>query len=109
MSNPTRSPLQRFASVAFSVVVGAAMFAIWVGRADALDSAGSVTVVSATGSPSAGQQLNSGGSATTFNFKLPTDAACTGDGNAGYRVQSFMVAASVDPSTLVYGELGPDP
>jgi hypothetical protein len=56
------------------------------------------------------QQLTSGGSTTAFTFVLPTGAACTGDSaNGGYRVQSFMVLSSVDPTTLTFGSQGPNP
>jgi hypothetical protein len=40
---------------------------------------------------------------------LPAGAACSGDGVAGYRVQSYMVPTSVDPSTLTYDSGGPAP
>jgi hypothetical protein len=54
--------------------------------------------------------LNSGGSGTQFELAPPQGAACTGDSaNGGYRVQSFMVPAAVDPSTLTYDANGPIP
>lgn len=51
-----------------------------------------------------------GNSATSFAVTLPTGAACPGDSpNAGYRVQSYMVPASVDPGTLTFNSAGPVP
>ncbi len=52
----------------------------------------------------------SGDSNTNWNLTLPAGAACTGDSaSGGYRVQSYMVPASVDPSTLQFGSGGPTP
>lgn len=50
-----------------------------------------------------------GGAATTpFSLALPDGAACTGDSIEGeYRVQSFMVPQSVDPTTLTFEGMGP--
>ena len=54
--------------------------------------------------------LNTGNSDTTFTLRLPAGAACTGDSaNDGYRVQSYMVRASVNPSTLQFNAAGPTP
>jgi hypothetical protein len=53
---------------------------------------------------------DSGGSATDFTLELPDGAACPGDSaNDGYRVQSYMVPASVDPTTVTYNGTGPIP
>ncbi len=54
--------------------------------------------------------LASGNSGTDFTLRLPVGAACGGDSaNDQYRVQSYMVPASVDPSTLTFGAGGPLP
>ncbi len=51
-----------------------------------------------------------GGSATSFALDLPKDAACRGDSaDDGYRVQSFMIPADVDPASLEFGSQGPKP
>lgn len=58
--------------------------------------------------PVGGAPLNSGGSATDFTIKLPTGAACAGDSaDGGYRVSSYMVPSTVDPSTLTFDAAGP--
>ena len=95
-------------TVAF-LLCGWAVITSGLSPAHAVSSSGAAAVVKPTGDPGAGAPLTSGGSATPFSLKLPADSACTGDGVAGYHVQSYMVPASVDPSTLTYGELGPDP
>ena len=60
--------------------------------------------------PGTSQPMTSGGSGTDFTLKLPAGAACTKDSpNDGYRVQSYMVPASVDPNTLQFGANGPNP
>jgi hypothetical protein len=52
----------------------------------------------------------SGGSNTQFTLELPAGAACPGDSaNDGYRVQSYMVPAAVDPLTVTFNGLGPTP
>jgi len=54
--------------------------------------------------------LSSGNSDTTFTLRLPAGASCGGDSaNDGYRVQSYMVPASVDPATLTFNAAGPIP
>ena len=51
-----------------------------------------------------------GGSATPFAVHLPAGASCAGDSaHRDYRVQSYMVPASVDPATLTFGSVGPQP
>jgi hypothetical protein len=51
------------------------------------------------------------GTATTpFEINPPNGAACTGDtATGGYRVNSYIVPASVDPSTLTWNANGPVP
>ena len=69
--------------------------------------AGAAVVVDGAGSTT---PLAGGTSSTPFSFDLPGAAACPGDSaNDGYRVQSFMVPATVDPATIMYDGLGPTP
>lgn len=66
--------------------------------------AGSLTMVSA----SSHQPIDHGGSATTFTVRLPNDASCPGDSaHDQWRVQSFLVPASVEPASLKYALQGP--
>jgi hypothetical protein len=52
--------------------------------------------------------LSAGGSATAFRLQAPVGAACSGDSaHGGFRVQSYIVPASVDPSSLTFDTLGP--
>ena len=47
--------------------------------------------------------LDEGGSATPFRLRLPEDAACTGDtATDNYLVQSYMVPATIEPSSLTF-------
>lgn len=53
---------------------------------------------------------STGSSGTNFTVSLPSGAACGQDSsNGGYRVQSYMVPASVDPTTLTFDVGGPTP
>jgi hypothetical protein len=57
-----------------------------------------------------GNPLTNGGSGTPFSLTLPASAACSGDTpHGGYRVQSYIVPAAVDPATLTFGSAGPVP
>lgn len=72
--------------------------------------AGNATVVAPYDNQSAPTPIAGGTSATSFSLKLPASASCPGDSaNAGYRVQSYMVPASIDPATLQFGSVGPVP
>ncbi len=52
--------------------------------------------------------LASGLSDTPFLLDLPGSAGCTGDSATnGYRAQTFMVPASIDPATLTFDADGP--
>ncbi len=63
-----------------------------------------------TRDPNAGTALSGGTSSTAFSFDLPAGAGCESDSADGdYRVQSYMVSASVDPGTLQFGSNGPTP
>jgi hypothetical protein len=67
--------------------------------------AGSLTVASASGAP-----ITTGNATTSFNLVPPSTAACSGDTATGqYRVNSYIVPASVDPSTLTWNSAGPVP
>ena len=71
---------------------------------------GAVAIVVPPGSPTAGDSLTSGGSATTFALAPPVGAACSGDSaTGGYRAQTYMVPSSIDPSTLTFSNAGPLP
>lgn len=55
-----------------------------------------------------GGLISSGGSSTNFSLRLPKAAACNRDSAHGnYRVQSYMVPASDDPSGLTFRSQGP--
>ena len=56
-----------------------------------------------------GPLLGSGSGVTPFTLSLPTGASCPGDGNAGWRVSSYMVPESIDPATLTFNNTGPAP
>ena len=71
----------------------------------------SAQALPAGSAPTAGQVLSvlSGATATTFTLQLAAGAnACPGDSaSGGFRWNSYMVPASVDPATLTYGASGP--
>ncbi len=95
------------ASAVMLVMAGAAL--LDQPQASAALNAGPAEIVGGPGSTS-GQPLANGGSATVFGIRLPVGAACTGDSaSGGYRVQSYVVPASVDPNTLTFGVQGPVP
>lgn len=71
---------------------------------------GAIQILVPSGSPTAGQPLNSGGSATAFAMTPPVGAACSGDTTTdGYKIQSYMVPSSVNPATLTFDSNGPIP
>ncbi len=72
--------------------------------------AGALQVLVPPGTAAQGQPLAAGGSATPFALAPPAGAACTGDSaTGGYRVQSYIVPAGVDPGTLTFDSSGPAP
>ena len=72
--------------------------------------AGEAQVVGPEGTEGSGVPLESGGGTTAFSIGLPAGAACTGDSaGGGYRIQSYMVPAAVDPATLKFNANGPTP
>ncbi|MBA2608267.1 MAG: hypothetical protein H0U92_04985, partial [Actinobacteria bacterium] len=91
-------------------ISGVVVASPWILSANAAGTnAGAATVVTPAGS-GGGQPLTAGTKDTDFSLKLPSGAACTGDSaNDGYRVQSYHVPASVDPSTLTFDASGPIP
>jgi hypothetical protein len=95
-------------------VVSAAMLILGLtsaGRQSA-SAAASGTLVVKTGPsfPVAGVLVDAGGSADQFVLEPPSGAACTGDSaTGGYRLNSYWVPATVDPSTLTWDSVGPVP
>ncbi len=76
----------------------------------AIDSGPIQVITPLDGSPSEGQQLDSGDETTAFTLRLPAGAACTGDSaNDGYRVIGYLVPAGTDISTVTFGLNGPEP
>jgi hypothetical protein len=55
-----------------------------------------------------GAATTSGAGSGDFSLVLPAGAACQGSGSSGYRWETFIVDASVDPASLGYGS-GPNP
>lgn len=96
------------------LVSGATAFAVVAGTASLINAPAAFAAGTLQGSgqvtnPS-GAPLASGGSATAFQLRLPLGASCGGDStNSSYRVQSYMVPNTVDPSTLQFNASGPVP
>jgi hypothetical protein len=62
----------------------------------------------ATNNGTATLTQSSGTGATNFTINLGGSASCPGDGNAGYRWQTFMIPAAADiDTTLTFGGSGP--
>ena len=62
----------------------------------------------ATNNGTATLTQSSGTGATNFTINLGGSASCPGDGNAGYRWQTFMIPAAADiDATLTFGSSGP--
>ena len=56
------------------------------------------------------KELTHGTGATEFSLRLPDGAVCPGDSaNDQWRVQSFMIPTSDDPTVIRYGSIGPEP
>ena len=113
---PTRRRVARDLARA-GTVVSAALFLVSLTQATwpnaavsaAAQNAGNAQIL-APSEATLGAPLASGGSATVFALTPPSGASCTGDSTAGgYRVQSYIVPASVDPATLTFGPQGPLP
>ena len=99
--------LARAAAALSALMLVLGLAAASPGRANAA-AAGTLTVVKGV-NPGAGGLLTSGGSATVFALQTPPGAACAGDGTAGYRVQTFLVSASVNVDTMKFDAGGPSP
>lgn len=120
MTNPTLPPMRRRvrnlarAGCGVSAVMLAATLSMTIESPQQVGAvgvnAGAVSVVVPPGSPTAGNLLSMGGSATAFALSPPLGAACSGDSaTGGFRVQTYMVPSSVDPGTLTFGLAGPLP
>lgn len=101
-----KSKLKRAcASVAAAAVATSIVPLLW---APAASAAGALQGAASVRTPGGGAAMSSGTSAQSFTLRLPSGAACGGDSaNDGYRVQSYMVPASIDPSTLQFTASGP--
>ncbi|MCG9477867.1 MAG: hypothetical protein K9H34_07770 [Actinomycetia bacterium] len=67
-----------------------------------------VPALGATNNGTATLTQSSGTGATNFTINLGGSASCPGDGNAGYRWQTFMIPAAADiDATLTFGSSGP--
>lgn len=101
---PTFHRARRLGVIAGLILAGSG---VWMLSANA---AGSNGGAAAAVDPANGQPLASGTKDTDFTLKLPSGAACTGDSaNDAYRVQSYHVKSTVDPSTLTFDSSGPMP
>jgi len=109
----TLRDLCRLGAIGSLVMLILAASSLWNGTGPAAEaaSAGPVVVQGGPGTPASGGAITSGGSATEFTFQLPAGAACTNDstGPGNYRIQSYMVPASVEPSTLRFNAFGLNP
>lgn len=100
-----------------SVLAVLAPFAVWffvAGQSGGSASASVPVAAAVLDEPTpdgtaSGNALTTGGTATPFALRLPAGAACSGDATAGYRIQSFIVPASVDPTGLTFNSSGPVP
>lgn len=81
--------------------------------AAAAQNAGALTLATSggAGGPAGGGAaipVTEGGSGLPLALVLPANAACTGDSaSGGYRVQTFMVPGTTDPTTLRFSSSGP--
>ena len=108
----TLRDLCRLGAIGALVMLILAVSTLWNGTGPVTQaaSAGPVVVQGGPGTAAAGQTITTGGSATAFTVLLPSGAACTGDSaSGGYRVHTYMVPAAVDPQTLKFNFLGPNP
>lgn len=68
--------------------------------------AGGAQISMPAGTPTAGQPLDQGGSATSFTLKLPAGAKCGADGINGGRWHTFMVPGTEDPAAVAFAGNG---
>ena len=87
---------------AMGLLLAAAVLLSILGIFNALPASG------ATNNGTATLTQSSGTGATNFTINLGGSASCPGDGNAGYRWQTFMIPAAADiDATLTFGSSGP--
>ena len=97
-------------TAAMSAVIGVASLRAGRHASAAGVDAGALQVLVPPGTSDQGQLLAAGGSATPFALEPPAGASCLGDSaTGGYRVQSYIVPADVDPGTLTFDSSGPAP
>jgi hypothetical protein len=89
-----------------TVLVACWFVAAATGTASAVGAhAGALTIIDINGGYG---PLTRGGSGSEFLLRLPTEATCPGDSaHDQWRVQTWIVPASVDPLTIGYGLRGP--
>jgi hypothetical protein len=94
--------------LAAAMLVTTAFAVVRAPLAAAAENAGELTLATPVGGTGASDPVTDGGSALPLILTLPSGAACSGDSaSGGYRVQTFMVPATVDPLTLKFGSSGP--
>jgi hypothetical protein len=72
--------------------------------------AGNAVLATANSAGGGGAPITGGDANTPFQLLLPAGAACSGDSaTGGYRVQSYFVASSVNPASLTFSNVGPEP
>jgi hypothetical protein len=103
----TRTILRRAAApLGAFLVVALAMHSPSFASVDAPVDAGVVVVIDGNDRQ---QDVGRGGSAAVFSLRLPDASTCPGDSlHDQWRVQSFMVPADVDVTSLQYGVIGPE-
>jgi hypothetical protein len=104
----TKSKLKRVCSAVLAVT--AALTIVPLLNPTTASAAGVLQGVADVRAPGGGAALSAGNGDTVFTLRPPSGASCGGDSaNDGYLVQSYMVPASVDPSTLTFDSSGPIP
>lgn len=99
MTTDTLRPRRVARRAAASAVVWLTLAGSVAAPARAVPKSGDAVLVNGRGTAPVG----GGGSTTLFSIRLPDGAACPGDSEEGqYRVQSFIVPATVDPGTVRY-------
>lgn len=103
-----KSKLKRACSVL--AAVAAAVSIVPLLAPQPASAAGVLTGAAEVRNPGGSGAMTSGTNTSPFTLRLPALAACTGDTATDfYFVQSYMVPASVDPSTLQFDAQGPAP
>jgi hypothetical protein len=92
-------PLRGGATALLAVVAGGVGLAVFgATAASALTSSGNVTIVDASNKAIVTAQ----DAAVLFTANVPAGAVCPGSGAQGYSVDSFLVPAGTDPSTISF-------